>query len=110
MGDAMTPLPIWLIPALPAAGFVVLALFGGQLSRRLVAIVGAGSVGLSAATTLVVASSFLRHPPSTGVWIEKLWTWIDIGPFEIGFNLALDGLSLVMIFVVTFVEIGRAHV
>jgi len=96
-------LPLWLIPALPAAGFVVLALIGGQLPRRWSAVIGAGSVGLSAAVSLCAAACYLSHPPDGGVRIERLWTWIHVGNFDIGFSLALDALSLVMIFVVSFV-------
>ena len=103
MDDLLCSLPIWLVPALPAVGFVVLAVVGGQLPRRWAAVIGTGSVGLSAATTLGVAACFLRHPPADGVRIETVWTWIDVGSFEIGFSLALDALSLVMIFVVSFV-------
>jgi NADH-quinone oxidoreductase subunit L len=96
-------LPLWLIPGLPAAGFVVLAVVGARLPRKLVAVIGPGTVGLSAAVTLCAGSCFFRHPPDAGVRLERLWTWIDVGSFDIGFNLALDALSLVMIFVVTFV-------
>jgi NADH-quinone oxidoreductase subunit L len=103
MDELLCSLPVWLIPALPAAGFVALALFGGRLGRRSTAVIGAGSVGLSAIATLAVAACFLRHPPPDGTRFEHLWTWIRVGDFEVGFNLALDALSLVMIFVVTFV-------
>jgi len=103
MNDALSRLPLWLIPALPAAGFLVLALFGARLPRKWSALVGAGSVGLAAATTLCTAYRFLRIPPDGGIIEDKLWTWIHVGSFEIGFSLVLDGLSLVMIFVVTFV-------
>jgi NADH-quinone oxidoreductase subunit L len=96
-------LPLWLVPALPAAGFLILALAGARLGRRWSAVIGAGSVGLSAAATLGVAICFLGRPPDGGVRIERLWTWIEVGSFDIGFSLALDALSLVMIFVVTFV-------
>ncbi len=96
-------LPLWLVPALPAAGFLTLALAGARLGRRWSAVVGVGSVGLSAAVTFGVACCFLRHPPAGGARIEHLWTWIEVGSFDIGFSLALDALSLVMIFVVTFV-------
>jgi len=96
-------LPLWLIPALPAVGFVVLALVGAQLPRRWSAVIGVGSVGLSAAVTLCTAACFLSHSPDGAVRIERLWTWIDIGSFNIGFSLALDGLSLVMVYFVTVV-------
>jgi NADH-quinone oxidoreductase subunit L len=103
MGDLCCSLPLWPIPALPAVGFVVLAVFGTRMSKQLAAAIGAGSVGLSVVAALCAAACHLGHPPEGGVRIEKLWTWIHVGDFEIGFSLALDGLSLVMIFVVTFV-------
>ena len=103
MVDFLCRLPLWLIPALPTAGFLVLALFGARLPRRWSALIGVGSVGLAAATTLCTAYCFLRYPPEGGIIEDKLWTWIHVGSFEIGFSLVLDGLSLVMIFVVTFV-------
>ncbi|HBR50525.1 MAG TPA: hypothetical protein DEA71_10610, partial [Nitrospira sp.] len=36
---------LWLIPVLPLAGFLLLALCGGRLSRHQIAWVGCGSVG-----------------------------------------------------------------
>ena len=50
---------LWLIPALPFAGALVLALFGRGLSRRTVAIAGVGSIGLSAAISLALVPAFL---------------------------------------------------
>ncbi len=47
---------LWLIPTLPFAGFLVLALFGPRMSRGLVATIGVGSVGLSAVLFFVVAT------------------------------------------------------
>ncbi len=103
MHDLLCWLPIWLIPGFPVVGFLVLAIFGARLPRKLTAVVGTGSIGLSTTVTLIVASCFLRHPPAGGVIEERLWTWIHVGSFDIGFSLTLDSLSLVMIFVVTFV-------
>ena len=39
---------LWLVPALPVAGFLVLALTAGRLPHRWAGLVGVGSVGLSA--------------------------------------------------------------
>jgi len=103
MLETLSRLPLWIIPALPAAGFLLLALFGATLGRKRAALVGAGSVGLAAVATLCTGYGFLRFPPDGGIIEDTLWTWIDVGSFEIGFSLVLDGLSLVMIFVVTFV-------
>jgi NADH-quinone oxidoreductase subunit L len=93
---------LWLVPALPLAGFVILALAGGALGARGIAIVGAGSVGLAAFLALLVAAAFLSGP-FEAVYRQTLWQWIAIGPFTPAMALYLDRLSLVMVLVVTVV-------
>jgi NADH-quinone oxidoreductase subunit L len=94
---------LWLIPALPFAGFLILALAGFRLSRRGVALVGVGSVGLSALLTLVLGGSFLLSPPAGQTFTQTLWSWIDVAGFRPEIAFRLDALSLIMILVVTFV-------
>ena len=92
---------LWLIPTLPFVGALILILMGGRLSRLLVPVVGAGSVGLAALTTLAVGIDFLSGSDKT--FDQILWTWLSIGDFSPRFGLHLDALSLVFIFVITFV-------
>jgi NADH-quinone oxidoreductase subunit L len=92
-----------LIPALPFAGFVVLALTGKRLPRRAVAVVGAGSVGLSAAAMVLVGIEFLGTPPPNHVYSQTIWIWLSVGSFTPVIAFYLDALSMVMIFVITFV-------
>jgi len=72
---------LWLIPTLPLAGFLVLAILGPRLARKPVAIVGVGSIGLSALASLLIAASFLASPPAGYAYTQTLWTWIDVGGF-----------------------------
>jgi NADH-quinone oxidoreductase subunit L len=92
---------LWLVPALPFAGAVLLILVGRNVSRPVVSIIGAGSVGGSAAMTLLIGSEFL----SSGVesFQQHLWQWVDVAGFSPSFAFHLDNLSLVFIFVITFV-------
>jgi len=92
-----------LIPILPFTGFLLLALFGGKLSRNLIALAGAGSVGLSALLTLVLGLMFLRLPEQGTVIRVVLWQWFQTGGLEIPVAFSLDALSLVFIFVITFI-------
>src|SRR5271165_5167752 len=64
---------------------------------------GAGSIGLSALTTILVAVSFLTAPPAGHAFTQILWTWMSVAGFEPQVGLYLDALSLVMVLVVTFV-------
>jgi NADH-quinone oxidoreductase subunit L len=94
---------LWLIPALPFAGFLTLSLACGRLSRRAIALVGAGSIGLSAAVAGVVALGFITAPPRGHTFTQTLWVWLDTARFHPAVAFYLDPLSLVMILVVTFV-------
>lgn len=94
---------LWLIPALPFAGFLILALAGQRLSRQMVAIIGTGSVTLSAIITLICGLSFLISPPATGYYTQTLWTWMEVANFNPKITFFLDALSLVFIFVITFI-------
>ena len=94
---------LWLIPALPFVSATLLMLFGSSLSRRAVAAVGVGSIGLSALVTALIAVSFVTAPPAGHAYTQVLWTWISVAGFQPQIGLYLDALSLVMILVVTFV-------
>ena len=94
---------LWLIPVLPFAGALLLALVGSRLSRRAATAVGVGSVGLSALVTILVAVSFLSAPPPGDSYTQVLWTWINVAGFQPQIGFYLDALSLVMVLVVTFV-------
>ncbi len=90
-----------LVVAFPLVGFVVLTIAQGRINERAAAVVGVGSVGLSAIVTLFVGAAFLAHPPDSGEYIQPLWTWLHIGNFAPLLALKLDGLSLTMLGVVT---------
>ena len=94
---------LWLIPALPFVGALILVLTGGRLSRLWVSIVGAGSVGLAAIVTIVVGLDFLSGPTDLNFYRQVAWTWISVSGFTIDFAFHLDALSLVFLFVITFV-------
>lgn len=92
---------LWLVPAIPFAGFLVLAILGHGLSEKAVAFIGAGSVGLSAALTIYLGSVYLSSPPADGAYTQTLWQWIYAGGFSASVALRLDALSLLMAVVVT---------
>jgi NADH-quinone oxidoreductase subunit L len=90
-----------LVIALPLAGFVLLAFSRGRLSENTAALIGAGSVGLSALVSALVIWHFLAAVPSGGAFTITLWQWLTVGEFAPSFTLHLDGLSLTMLGVVT---------
>jgi NADH-quinone oxidoreductase subunit L len=92
---------LWLAPALPLLGAVVLALGGGLVPRRAAAAIGCSSVGLSWLVSLGVGAAYLGGPH--GAFRQTLYQWISAGDLRASLGLYLDPLSLVMLEVVTFV-------
>ena len=90
---------LWLVPALPLAGFLVLFVTEGRLPDKLVAIVGAGTIGAAALVALVVGNAFVGS--GQAAFVQPLWTWMAVGGFEADVALHLDSLSLVMMGVIT---------
>ncbi|AEF22272.1 NADH-quinone oxidoreductase subunit L [Pseudomonas fulva] len=85
----------------PLIGWFILAFSRGRLSEGAAAIVGVGSVGLSALTTAWIMWQFNVAPPADGVYTQTLWQWMSVDGLAPSFTLYLDGLSLTMLGVVT---------
>ena len=94
---------LWLVPALPMAGFLILALGGRRLPHRAVSAVAVGSTGLSAAIAILVSATHLWLAPGGGTYSQTLWQWMRVGDFAPSVTLSLDALSLTMMVVVTVV-------
>ncbi len=84
---------------LPLAGALILALSGGALGVRTSTFVGVASVGLAALVTGLLLLGF-RSGEQAPITVT-LWTWISVGAFQPTIGLALDGLALVMMCVIT---------
>ena len=83
----------------PLIGFVLLAAGRTKLPESVAAIIGVGSVGLSALFALISGLKFVNSGESAQV--DHLWTWFNVGGFNPGISLHLDGLSLVMLGMIT---------
>ncbi len=91
---------LWLVPALPLAGAVVLLAGALRFSHRTTSVLALGSTGLSLAVAL---GALLQYSSGGGVFVQQLFRWIAAGDVNIEFTLRLDALSAVMLFFVTFV-------
>ncbi|MEF0786889.1 NADH-quinone oxidoreductase subunit L [Pseudomonas aeruginosa] len=85
----------------PLVGFLLLSFSRGRWSENLSALVGVGSVGLSALSAAWAIFSFHSSPPEGGAYSLVLWQWMAAGDFSTNFTLYLDGLSVTMLGVVT---------
>ena len=87
-----------LIPLLPLASGLILIFTAGRLPRQWVAGLGAGSVGLSAICVVLVTSAVM----GTGnIQQISYWTWMSVADFSPGIAFYVDGLTVVMMSVIT---------
>ena len=94
---------IALIPAIPFLSFLILALFGHRLNRKISGIIGAGSIGIITILTFIAAAHFFRTLPEIKSYSVSVWEWINAGNLKVDISFSLDALSLVFCFVITFV-------
>ncbi|MEH6636918.1 MAG: NADH-quinone oxidoreductase subunit L [Halioglobus sp.] len=89
---------LWLIPFFPLLSATALILSGGRMPRQLAALLGAGSVGLAAISVVMVARTYLAEGE---VQQLTLWTWIAVDNFTPRIAFYVDGLTIVMMSVIT---------
>src|SRR5437867_5583488 len=97
----MSPLPLWVIPALPLLGVALSLLIGDRLGRRGTAWVACGVVGLAFAVSLCAVLGLVVLPPEARSLVETAYTWMRVGDFYVNVSFLLDPLSAVMVLVVT---------
>src|SRR3989449_3456920 len=96
---------LWLLPALPLAGFLangVLALRRPR-AKHAVSIIGVGVLLAALALAIVIVLAFLREG-TPGPLVFPYWEWMPVGDLHVTVALQLDQLSAVMLLVVTGVS------
>jgi NADH-quinone oxidoreductase subunit L len=92
---------IWLVPALPLAGFAILLLAGRRLGEPragwLATVMMAGSFAVSVGVFVDLLSK--HHDERT--FVKELFTWLPAGGLEVKAGLLADPLSVTMILFVT---------
>lgn len=94
---------LYLIPALPLLGFLILSLAGKNLRKTVIAWIGAGTICAAALITILLGIEFLQSRPPSGVYTQLLWNWFSAGQLSVDVSITADALTLVFIFVITFV-------
>ena len=93
---------LFLIPLSPLVGFLILFCTLGNLPRKAVAVVGIGSIAISALITVFVGKSLLGNNIPLSA---EIYTWINVGGFAPAVSFYVDGLTLTMMSVITGVGI-----
>ena len=90
---------IWLLPTFPLLGFLSLVLTSGNLPKKVVGAIGAGSIGMSFLAAAMIAYQFLSSGETN--LVVEMWVWMAVGNFTPGFSFYLDGLAVVMMLIIT---------
>ncbi|MDX6645782.1 MAG: NADH-quinone oxidoreductase subunit [Miltoncostaeaceae bacterium] len=91
----------WITLALPLAGFLILALWPGEPSKRVSAAVGCGSILGGFGCAAAIFLGLLGDSPEERTHVSRLWTWIDLGDLRVDAAIQIDQLSVLMMLVIT---------
>jgi len=91
----------WLIPFIPGASALILAIFGKWLPKKYVSYQACLSVFASFVIAAVSFLGLLKVSPESLPIIKTLFSWIVSGVFSANLSFQLDPLSVIMALVVT---------
>ena len=92
---------IWLIPALPLAGFVLILLFGRLLGEPKSGILAALMVAGSFVVSVAVFFELLSMPTEERHHVLTAFSWVPIGSLHVDLAFLADPLSITMALFVT---------
>ena len=92
---------VWLIPAFPLAGFVLLVALGRKLGEPLAGWLGTAMMGGSFVATLLVFLGLVDLPSEERIVVEHLFDWVPAGKFNVAVGFLADPLALTMCLFIT---------
>ncbi|MFM1752446.1 MAG: NADH-quinone oxidoreductase subunit, partial [Actinomycetota bacterium] len=92
---------IWLIPALPLAGFFVILIFGRILGEPKAGIVATAMTALSFAVTAGVFFDLLSRDSEERHHVFTAFSWVPVGSLQVDLAFLADPLSITMALFVT---------
>jgi NADH-quinone oxidoreductase subunit L len=92
---------VWLIPALPLAGFLFLLVLGRRLAEPAAGWVATLACGGSFLATLVVFGALLAEDEHHRSHVYDLFDWLHVGGFDVKVGFLADPLSITMALFVT---------
>ena len=92
---------VWLIPALPLAGFLTILLFGRRLGEPMAGWVATAAMGGSFLATVVTFFGLQSREHDDRFHVETIFTWIQSGSFTIDIGFLADPLSIAMCLFIT---------
>lgn len=96
---------LYLVLLFPLISFLLLAFSCNFFSKKIITIIGVGSIGLSTITSYWVAINFIKANKIGLIeFHQKIFNWISLKNLNISISFNLDILSLLMLLVITTVS------
>jgi NADH-quinone oxidoreductase subunit L len=92
---------VWLIPALPLAGFLLLVLFGRRLGEPGAGWFATAMVAGSFGVTVLVFLGLLDRPEEERVFGQTLFEWVPMGGWQVDVGFYVDPLAVAMCLFIT---------
>ena len=92
---------VWLVPALPLAGFLLLVLFGRRLAEPKAGWLAATMCGASFFVTLLVFLDMVSKSAEERSHVVRVFSWIPVGSLQVDLAFLADQLSITMALFVT---------
>jgi NADH-quinone oxidoreductase subunit L len=92
---------VWLIPALPLAGFLLILLFGRRLGDPKAGYLATAMIGASFVVTAGVFFDLLAKTAEERKHVARLFSWVPVGSLKVDLAFLADPLSITMCLFVT---------
>ncbi len=92
---------VWIVPALPLCGAILLLLFGKRIGEPIAGWIATALMALAFAWSVVMFFAMLDLPDNARVNIHTLYTWLPAGALKVDMGFYADPLSITWILLVT---------
>ena len=92
---------VWLVPALPLAGFLLILLFGRKLGEPRAGYLATTMIGSAFVVTVGVFIDMMSKTPAQRAHVAKVFSWVPVGSLKIDLAFLADPLSITMCLFVT---------
>ena len=92
---------VWLIPALPLAGFALILLFGRRLGDPKAGYLATLMCSAAFVVTVGIYFDLLSKPSEERQHVYRLFSWVPVGSLKVDLSFLVDPLSITMCLFVT---------
>ncbi|MCU1503445.1 MAG: nuoL [Ilumatobacteraceae bacterium] len=92
---------VWLIPALPLLGFLLILLFGRKLGEPRAGYLATAMCGAAFVVSVGVFLDLLSKSAEERQHVVKVWSWLPVGSLHVDLAFLADPLSITMCLFVT---------